>query len=754
MTELLFRGTLHVDGIPLCESSKYVSSVDIISLTIHNTNPVNQQSRAFIITLAMVPKKFKKDIGSSPVDWALEEVQYSTTVMGKHGFYFRKDKHWYHIRWYLEGLLADYAALTHTAGRGSAGANSPCLMCPIRRAYYNPLFHSFVNLNYPSYYKIDRVKTLGMSSLFLHPSSLYRLSSAAYHSIQNGISLIDKIPGDKDELWKEEYKQMCSDFSYLSPAFTLMWTPNCLSPRSNDDFFLHCITGSYDVDTVIDSEKLKKTAPKIQRVEPQPSCFNDEKQRKNTLLPSGGYYILDVMHLYSNVFLRFAYALDNCLPGMGKDSSRWYTSFFRQLFPRMDFTKIPNRIPFFINGYAFYQLLNLNHPDHPWISQLLIVPAFMKLLTCEQRIKLYMNLFTYMYVNSLSHPVIHYMNKIIHIMAYLYNTDIDYGNCLFMQWKLSYYLHQLEANLPPSFSCSATHLLNHLDTILLFAGPIRYFTNFNSERQYKHPKQYHTSSRYVIDNLSFHEIAYTLCSIILFGIRSPIPSSLSAPIEWPFRGDLGEVATLNLVDDCVFSMNCTLPHQTYLDYLLTGEDVEIWRKNYKHILKRIPSLTCNETVYSKLRWNGKEYLSTQDPAPLITFEWITKNPKMIAYCRGYGDCVYYFIIRGYVKASVDGVEYPLALCTPIKTRSIMEDFYTFCAVEIDPDWKDDLDKCYCISIYRLYIGQAIAYEYTSNVFGLSPMAIHIDQFREVCGNPLFCKLKKHVTEYKELFKYY
>ena len=753
VTELLFRGTLHVDGIPLCESSNRLSTVDIISLTIHNTNPVNQQDRAFIITLAIVPKEDNIPTETCPVDLALKEVQFSTTVMGKLGFYFKKFGHWYHIRWYLEGLLADYKALTQTAGRGSPGANCPCLICPIRRAYYNPLFHSFVNLDFPSFYKIDRVKTLGMSSLFLHPSSLYRLSSAAYHSIQNCISLIDKIPGEKDDLWKEEYRQMRSDFSYLSPAFTLMWTPNCLSPKSSDDYVRHCVAEYCNENGVTENERLKIDKCFPNQVT-QSSFSSDDLQRRNTLLPSGGYYILDSMHLYSNVFFRFACVLDNCVTGMSKMASKWYTSFFHQLFPHMSFATIPTRIPFFINGYAVNQLDKLNHPNHPWITKSVLVPSIMKTLTCEQRIKLYMNLFTYMYVNSLSHPVIHYMNKIIHIMAYLYNVDRDYKNCLFMQWKLSYYLHQLEANLPPSFSCSVTHLLNHLDTILLFAGPIRYFTNFNSERQYKHPKKFHTDSRYVIDSLSVHEIAYTMCSILLFGKREPISVTFGAPTEWPFDGNLEEVATSNLVDDCVFSMNSTLPHQTYLDYLLTGEDVEIWKKNYKHIREYIPSVSCDGRVYKTLRWNGKEYLSTQEPASSITQQWIISNPKVIAYCRGYGDCVYYFIIRGYVIASVGGVKYPLALCTPIKTRSIMEDFYSFCTVEIDPDWRDCLGECYCISLYRLYIGQAIAYKFTSDVFGLSPMALHIDQFKEICGDSLFYDLRKQIIDSQRLFKYF
>ena len=67
---------------------------------------------------------------------------------------------------------------------------------------------------------------------------------------------------------------------------------------------------------------------------------------------------------------------------------------------------------------------------------------------------------------------------------------------------------------------------------------------------------------------------------------------------------------------------------------------------------------------------------------------------------------------------------------------------------------DSLDDCYCFSIYRLSIGQAIAYEYTSGVVGLSPMVIHVEQFREICGDPLFCELKKHIMKYDELFKYY
>lgn len=754
VTEVLFRGILHVDGIPLCESSKYVSSVDIISLTIHNTNPVNQQDRTFIITLAIVPKKDKEDTGISPLDRAVQEVQFSTTAMGKLGFYFKKDGQWYHIRWYLEGLLADYAALTHTAGRGAPSSNSPCIICPIRRSYYNPLFNSYVNLDFPSYFKFDHVKTLGMSSLFLHPSSLYRLSSAAYHSFQSGVSLLDKISGKKDELWKKEYDQMCNDFSYLSPAFTLMWTPNCLSPSSNDDYFLHSLAGSSDVNEVIDNEKLAEMKSHFPNEKTQPLRGNDHVQRRNTLLPSGGYYILDAMHLYSNVFRRFSYALDNDLTGMGKNSSKWYTAVFRQLFPNMVFSTIPNRVPFFINGYAFQQLIKLNHPNHTWISRLHVIPSFFDSLTCEQRIVLYMNLFTYMYVNSLSHPVVHYMNKIIQIMAYLYNTDRDYANCLFMQWKLSYYLHQLEANLPPCFSCSATHLLNHLDTILLFAGPIRYFTNFNSERQYKHPKQYHTASRYVLDNLSVREIAYTVCSIILFGKRDPIPVDFMNPVSWTVPEKLEEIVKSNLVDDCVFSMNCTLPHQTYLDYVLTGEDPEKWRRDYEHIHQRIRTPACVKRVYGTLRWNGKEYRSTQVPASSITLDWIINNPGMIAYCRGYGDCVHYFIIRGYIDTTVGEYKYPQVLCSPIKVRSTLEDFFTFCAVEIDPDWKDSLDDCYCFSIYRLSIGQAIAYEYTSGVVGLSPMVIHVEQFREICGDPLFCELKKHIMKYDELFKYY
>ena len=201
-------------------------------------------------------------------------------------------------------------------------------------------------------------------------------------------------------------------------------------------------------------------------------------------------------------------------------------------------------------------------------------------------------------------------------------------------------------------------------------------------------------------------------------------------------------------------MNCTLPHQTYLDYLLSGNHVDMWEKHYKSIRNRMSSMTWNNTVYQTLHWNGREYVSAQEQASSITLEWIVKNPKMIAYCRGYGDCVYYFIVRGYVMTSIHGFDYPLALCTPIKVKSLMEDFFTFCAVEVDPCWKEDLNECYCISLYRLYIGQAIAYKYTNDVVGLSPMALHIDQFREECGDPLFSELKKQISSYYKDFTFY
>ena len=52
------------------------------------------------------------------------------------------------------------------------------------------------------------------------------------------------------------------------------------------------------------------------------------------------------------------------------------------------------------------------------------------------------------------------------------------------------------------------------------------------------------------------------------------------------------------------------------------------------------------------------------------------------------------------------------------------------------------------------LGKPLPMSIQVGIVGLSPMVIHVEQFREICGDPLFCELKKHIMKYDELFKYY
>ena len=724
------RGTLHVDGVSCHESSKNgAKSVKVISYSIHNVNAGCQSSRAFTIYLGI--------IGSSSAEMdriIVDEIQRATTVTGKYGCYFKKDNQWYHLRWYVEGYLCDYAEHVNIAGCGSPSSNRFCLLCPIAVSYYNPCFNELLGLSWKQVFKAN-MKFCGSSLHFLSPQSLFRLSSYICHGFLSGKKrLLEalKLCGVNDALWESELKQMTCHFQKVDKEFLTSWVPivqtETAAANRCRDLAKEVLNGSKResaINTMLGSDSI--TLPD-----------NDRRsvQERNTLLPRVGWFILDSMHLFSNWVIRCAECLENCIaPKKNKDIVRILWKWLSAVIFCKPMKRQPGFIPLFVNAYAYKNLKSLVTSES-WINESVIFPSVLKGLTCEQRIVLYMNLFSFMYKESLSHPVVHAMNRLMHLIAFMFFMRHDRKKASEIQAKISYYLSQLESNCIPGFSTTTTHLLNHLYQVLFCVGTLSGYNNFITERCYKKTKNTKVATRYSVDILARREHVFTLCSIFSFGKRLKLNLCQGKGILHGrcFDGITLELIKKNFVDDYVFSRNTYFSHRPYFACIKESEKV-IRLSEWGRFLHKADVLTWDKKVYRKLTWNGHQYISVGF-SDGYSLDWLDKNRACICCCRVEDD-LKYFLLRGYVVASTGENKYPLALCSPIGVEDIDPECPTPLEKLVKENWMEELEEVILISMYQLSIGNILPHWFADNLLGLSPMCLNVYPFKDLADCSLF-----------------
>ena len=339
IVDLIVRGTIHSDAIPLCESSSRARSVEIISFTIRNCNPIVQSSRAFIHYLSIVSayESSKKD---SVYSKAFNEILKTTTTLGKYGCFFNKNGVWYHLRWYVDSILVDYHALHQLAKHGNQSSNLPCVHCGVRKQIFNPFFNALLLSSWPQIFNCGVMKTMQSSLFFTAPKSLYRI-----HSVVGSSILKSKKKGAQDRITREfpqlsatdleELKQMYQDFSMVDTSYLLMWRPLPLSVKVNLWRVTKLITG----DTTISLEGCDQLNSKMRELNLPPEVeYNDgdnKCKRDMTLLHRYGMYSLDMMHLLSNYIIRCSSCLNNLL-SVRKDLT--YLKSFSKIFNSFLFT--------------------------------------------------------------------------------------------------------------------------------------------------------------------------------------------------------------------------------------------------------------------------------------------------------------------------------------------------------------------------------------------------------------------------------
>lgn len=758
--ELRVNGTLQANDVPLFRSATRDQSAKALTFVVHSCNSSHHSSRAFSLYLGIIDD-FNTAEEGSVYSRSFDEILLSTTVLGKYGCYFKKDEQWYHLTWYIQGIECDYLTLTQIAKHGDPSSTFPCILCPVEKKLYNPLYGSLLPSTWSQIFDSEMMTAIDSSLNFINPSSLYRMSSIVYQLIiQNEDSFRNQLFKDTRSVSltnHSEYSHLTSLFSFLDHSYLLMWTPPVLTSLDSLQRALKLTTsimqrGPYEVSPT-DPIKLKQDLTENQLEPPTPPTGEDAHLQAMTLLPKGGIYSIDPIQLYSDAFQQFCTCLNNQLPTYGNTS---YYSDFAQLFATVitpsSCTKRPGIVPELVNALAYRRISELGNTSNSWLDPRCVVPSFFNDMTREQRIVLYFCLFTYMYQDSLNIPVVYFMNAAVGIMSELYIMNRDYFHASRLQARLSTYLGLLESNVTPNYATSSTHLPNHLYQSILFFGPL-----FEQSGSHVDPSDTTDSedeeSAETISSYSEERMVKSLASIFVYPTKTHailISQLVRSQIALTSSLDYDMWIHYSLIDDYIFSMNTHMPHDSYLDHVISKSELD-WEHRYGYLKDKVPKPCRGNTLYSSLTWNGHNHeaiLESETETPSI--EWLQRNLRHVAFTRGFDDFLHYFVVRGFLVNNVGGNFYPVAVCSQIKVESMSHEYNSYYNLKLAQDWDSNLKNYVVISLYRLTMGTSIMLPFANRkIWGITPMTLKLLPFHEEACDELFVSIRRKIMESKK-----
>lgn len=734
--DVIIRMAIVADGVPICKYGDESKSVEVISGTIRSVNGVKQESRAFTQYLTVVPGN---DIvrGRQLFEIMLEEIIRSITVIGKVGWYVKKNGVWKHIRLVIEEVLADYQGLCSIVHHGSPSADWMCLKCPAHREYYCPLVNTVLHKDWGRVIADKKLKTSPSSSLFLHPHSLYRATTmvAAFHN-EPGSSLLSVTDfmkcNDEEEqkLLKKEEDGIREDFRYIDKRYLFQWSPVSLTLDLANEYYRDSVCNPENF-----SEQERET------VCPEIDCSVPEGREKFfsfiTLLPPNGITGLDQMHTLSGVVGTFSSEISGVY--VSKEHNKKIIADEILNYYNHPLNTIPctlGEVPKLTVILAYKRLEELNNKSYSWLQSTLVVEKHINDLTCEQRIVLYLNLFLYIYQDSLHIPIIHYMKKILCMISRLYTQCGGKTSSSFTQAKESYYLSQLQANSSPSFQTTLIHLTNHMFSELMYHGSLQNRTCFLHERNYKKTKERTHACRYVVDWIAEHEIMHGICSMVCFDDNNAYEVQVTKFGKPTLSGfscnrDVLQLLKYSLIDDVVQSLNTSKLRMTYTESLQCDPlSQEKWIRENARWFDLVEDLSWDGKYYPSVTWRSKQYKSLLPPTgdQAEANQWIIDNQRSLAWVYNSNETITYYIVRAFVVGSYGKSHTVLALCNPISTFSSDNEVYTPHSLVVSEDWLQQSQTLHFVSLYRLHVG-CLAYWYGEKMYvGLSVMRANLYQF--------------------------
>lgn len=722
ITDLWLYGTCHCDGIPFAESSKVGKSVEIISFTNQCCHPCAQKSRAFTYILGVIGSG-KNDIEGKMAKAIVKAIIRQASITGKYGVFVKKDGKWYHLRWTINSMVCDNAAQASLSGNGYSGSDKPCAFCKCEKRFCIP----FLGITMPRLFGpcMDSMyfKYLPSSHHCTHPHSTTRQPWDAGDLLNNNTDSITRgcyVPWDTNTIPTSIENSIAYQILVCAKAVSTKKKPP-------DDMMLvnfSSLTSKHIQDCFCIPHEYPAT----------------KKDHYSFCLPSppSSQFSIDAMHSFNNFFNYISSLLHNDL---STKSDRDYNMsvFLKERYP--NYTNLPSKfeIPECVNTLAMWRLDNIKTSGGAkWVDRLMVLPKFLDSVNTEKTMTFYLCLFNYAYQDSLDNPVVNLLSRIVSIMSEFYCLNSSYTHAANLQSLLSSYMGQLESIVPPNWRTSATHLPNHLYSILFYHGTLFNINNFNTERSYSEVKTNNTRSRYLLSSLRNREGYKSKCYL------------LSQPL---IRTDVNAIATDKgcehvikdeniirkcLYDDYILSKNPFRINHTFLDDFMESSS----KSTVSHSHSNSITYSFNRKMYSKISFCNKTYSAYKGNISKInSLNDLASCSDNICCVKGKKSEVYYFLVEGFCIAEVGKVKYPVAVCHPISTDSLSSECKSFHNSKVLPDWKAKFENVIYISLRRIKMGVVPLWFGNQRILAFTMLKLYIPQYTEIYNDDLIHTLK-------------
>lgn len=540
---------------------------------------------------------------------------------------------------------------------------------------------------------------------------------------------------------------------------------------------------------------------------------------QNINISNGSKYIIDVMHLFS-LFTGWIFDLVRDFTISSKDSDEFYMKNINGYFDNIKektekLAEIKSSIMFTENiiknaEKRLKEIIMINDKKLPWLNENLLkknknnsykISSFkgentsIDNLPCYDKLTLLLSIVESLFIDSLYHPVIYSIIQVIRCLSTLYSFhDSDISEVYITNYRLCFYLDRITSMIPPKKLTPTIHRLSHVFSSLLCSGSLKIHDNFKMESQFIIGKN-------MMENLNSNPVTtvnnriqtYTLCKIVM-GVddHTPFICRPNEIYENDHFNTILENVPLDMIilhcylDDYLYMESGDSTRLTVLDVVPsfgndynTSEDKNRFSNSLKSILDHIGKternfkVTWQKILYKsiKIQYNKKntqKYTSMsitvinqqqiimhslKDPIPSVKYPDYNKG---LGYTLLANNTIQCFVIICYIIASVNDVNYSVAVCIPLDTEDV---FLQSSHHRVTVKQQFNCDRVAFVSLNRLHVNESlISPSIKPDCFELMLLTLYLNQSKGVHGikgnniKSRYNLRKKTIEEYKNELK--
>ena len=391
-------------------------------------------------------------------------------------------------------------------------------------------------------------------------------------------------------------------------------------------------------------------------------------------------------------------------------------------------------------------------------------------LSCHDKLILLLCILESLLIDSLGHPIIYSIVQIIRCLSTLYafhNSDIQ--GMFLTNYRLCFYLDRITSVIPPKRLTPTIHRLSHVFSSLICSGNLKFHDNFRMENQFQFCKKMMGSlNSNPVVTVNNRLLTFTYCNVISeVDNHKPLHSKpVRTRINNPVQSILDSVP-LDLIilhcylDDLLYLESDDSTNQSIIDTVHSfgmdfdgSEDERTFSLSLKHLLSLFGKtendfkLERQLLLYKLIRLvsddTGTVTYSSMDDS-VINQQQITmhtlKEPipsrEYPDYNSGLGytlladNSIQCYVVVGYLKAKVNGDDYPVAVCFPLDAEST---FLQMSYHRITVKKKFRCDRVAFLSLNRLHVNESlISPSIKSDCFELMLLTLYLTQSKGVRG---------------------